>query len=43
MSSRIDYYKTSPEVVKAMMGLENAVIKSGLERSLLDLGRVINS
>lgn len=37
MSSRIDYYKTSPEVIKAMMGLENTVNKSGLEKSLLDL------
>lgn len=37
MSSRIDYYKTSPDVVKAMIGLENIVNKSGLERSLLDL------
>src|ERR1700730_11268867 len=37
MSSRIDYYKVSPEVVKAMIGLENFVNKSGLERSLLDL------
>ncbi len=37
MSSRIDYYKVSPDVVKAMVGLENVVNKSGLERSLLDL------
>lgn len=37
MSSRIDYYKVSPEVVKAMIGLESIINKSGLERSLLDL------
>lgn len=37
MSSRIDYYKASPEAVKAMIGLENFVNKCGLERSLLDL------
>lgn len=37
MSSRIDYYKISPDAVKAMIGLENYVNKSGLERSLLDL------
>jgi AhpD family alkylhydroperoxidase len=37
MSSRADYYKIAPEVVKAMMGLENIVNKSGLDRSLLDL------
>lgn len=37
MNLRIDYYKTSPDAVKAMIGLENFVNKSGLERSLLDL------
>ena len=37
MSSRIDYYKVSPEAVKTMIGLENFVNKSGLETSLLDL------
>lgn len=37
MSSRIDYYKASPEAVKAMVGLEGFVNKCGLERSLLDL------
>lgn len=37
MSSRIDYYKISPDVIKAMIELENVVNKSGLERSLLDL------
>lgn len=37
MSSRINYYKASPEAVKAMMVLDNFVNKCGLERSLLDL------
>ncbi len=37
MDSRIDYYKFSPDLMKALMGLENAISKSGLERSLLDL------
>jgi AhpD family alkylhydroperoxidase len=37
MNSRIDYYKASPEVVKAMIGLETIINKSGLERTLLDL------
>lgn len=37
MSSRIDFYKTSPEGIKAMIGLENFVNKSGLDRTLLDL------
>lgn len=40
MSSRINYNKVSPEAVKAMIGLENFVNKSGLERSLLDLVRL---
>lgn len=37
MSSRIDFYKVAPDVVKAMIGLESIINKSGLERSLLDL------
>src|SRR5260221_5093034 len=40
MSSRIDFYKVSPEVVKAKIGLENFVNNCGLERSLLDLVRL---
>lgn len=34
---RIDYNKVSPDAVKAIIGLDNFVNKSGLERSLLDL------
>ena len=37
MNARIDYYKASPQAVKAMNELENFVNKSGLEKSLLDL------
>jgi len=35
--SRIDYRKVAPDVVQAMLGLEECVQKSGLERSLLHL------
>jgi len=34
---RIDYYKTSPGAVKAMLGLEDFINKCGLEKSLLEL------
>ena len=34
---RIDYNKAAPEVMKAMLGLESQVHKSGLENSLLNL------
>ena len=37
MQPRINFYKASPEAVKAVMGLEGFVQKSGLEASLLDL------
>lgn len=37
MSSRIDYYKSSPEAVKAMIELENFINKSGLDKTLLNL------
>jgi AhpD family alkylhydroperoxidase len=37
MSIRLDYNKLAPEAVKAIMGLENYVNKSGLEKSLLEL------
>lgn len=37
MEPRIDYSKASPEVTKAMYGLERAVSNSGLEPSLLEL------
>lgn len=37
MSMRIDYYKVSPEAIKAMMGLEEFVNHCGLEKQLLEL------
>jgi len=40
MESRIDFYKASPDALKAMLALENAVNKSGLETSLLELVRL---
>ncbi|WP_034295067.1 carboxymuconolactone decarboxylase family protein [Herbaspirillum sp. RV1423] len=40
MEQRVDFYKASPEVLKAMIGLENTVGKLGLETSLLELVRL---
>ena len=37
MSMRLDYNKLAPEAVKAIMGLENYINKSGLEKLLLEL------
>jgi AhpD family alkylhydroperoxidase len=37
MEQRIDFYKASPEAVKALVALEVAVSKLGIEASLLDL------
>jgi len=37
MTQRIDYSKVGPEAVKAVLGLETYVRRSGLERSLLEL------
>ena len=37
MESRIDYYAAAPEVMKAMLALEKAVVTSGLEKSLIEL------
>jgi AhpD family alkylhydroperoxidase len=37
MSQRIDYYKTSPEAVKAILGLEGYVSKSSLDKILIEL------
>lgn len=37
MQPRIDFYTASPEAFKAMMALETAVSKLGLEKSLLEL------
>ncbi|RAO76065.1 carboxymuconolactone decarboxylase family protein [Dyella jiangningensis] len=40
MSQRLDFYKSSPEAIKAMMGLEHRVSKSTLEKSLIELVRL---
>ncbi|AMP00289.1 alkylhydroperoxidase AhpD family core domain protein [Collimonas arenae] len=37
MEQRLDFYKASPDALKAMIALENAVGKMGLEPSLLEL------
>ncbi|WP_130618815.1 carboxymuconolactone decarboxylase family protein [Dyella amyloliquefaciens] len=40
MSQRLDFYKSSPEAIKAMVGLEQRIGKSGLEKSLVELVRL---
>ncbi len=40
MSERLDFYKSSPEAIKAMVGLEQRIGKSGLEKSLIELVRL---
>ncbi|MDB6052371.1 MAG: alkylhydroperoxidase [Pseudomonas sp.] len=40
MNSRIQWGKAAPEAFKAMMGMEQAVGKCGLESSLLELVRL---
>ncbi|MGH8355756.1 MAG: carboxymuconolactone decarboxylase family protein [Pseudomonas sp.] len=40
MSARLEWYKLSPDAYKAMVGLEQALEKSGLELSLLELVRL---
>jgi len=40
MSARLNWYKASPEAYKAMLGLEQALEKSDLELSLLELLRL---
>jgi AhpD family alkylhydroperoxidase len=37
MEPRIDYFSTAPDVMKAMLALEKAVVNSGLEKSLIEL------
>ena len=37
MQARLDYFKASPKVMKAMLGLEEAVRDCGLEYSLIEL------
>ncbi|WP_266182263.1 carboxymuconolactone decarboxylase family protein [Dyella humicola] len=40
MSERLDFYKASPDAIKAMIGLEQRIGKSGLEKSLIELVRL---
>ena len=40
MSSRLDFYKASPEAIKAMIGLEQRIGKSSLEKPLIELVRL---
>lgn len=40
MSARIEWAKQAPDAYKAMVGLEQALAKSGLESSLLELVRL---
>lgn len=40
MESRLNFYKSSPEAMKAMNGLEQRIAKSSLEKSLVELVRL---
>lgn len=40
MQQRIDFYKASPDAIKAMVGLEQRIAKSDLEKSLVELVRL---
>ncbi len=40
MESHLDFYKASPNAIKAMLGLEERIGKSGLEKSLAELVRL---
>lgn len=37
MEPRLDYFRAAPEVMKAMVALERAVVTSGLDQSLIEL------
>ena len=43
MQPRIDFYAASPDAYKAMLGLEDAVSKLGLEKSLVELVKLRSS
>ncbi|EJL01896.1 MULTISPECIES: carboxymuconolactone decarboxylase family protein [Pseudomonas] len=43
MQPRIDFYTASPEALKAMIALETAVSKLGLEKPLLELVKLRSS
>jgi AhpD family alkylhydroperoxidase len=40
MESRLDFYKASPAAIKALLGVEERIAKSGLEKSLTELVRL---
>src|ERR1700754_1571200 len=40
MEPRLDFYKASPHAIKAMLGLEERINKSGIEKSLAHLVRL---
>jgi AhpD family alkylhydroperoxidase len=40
MNTRLDFYKASPEAIKAMVALEQRIGKSSLEKALIELVRL---
>lgn len=40
METRLNFYKAAPDAMKAMMGLEQQIAKSGLEKPLVELVRL---
>lgn len=40
MKQRLNYYKASPDAIKAMLGLEERIGKSSIEKSLAELVRL---
>jgi AhpD family alkylhydroperoxidase len=40
MEPRLNFYKASPEAMKAMTGLEQQIARSGLEKPLMELVRL---
>jgi AhpD family alkylhydroperoxidase len=40
METRLDFYKSNPEAIKAMSGLEQRIAKSSLEKPLVELVRL---
>ncbi|HVT34917.1 MAG TPA: carboxymuconolactone decarboxylase family protein [Nevskiaceae bacterium] len=40
MEQRLDFYKAGPAAIKAMLGLEQQIEKSGLEKPLIQLVRL---
>jgi AhpD family alkylhydroperoxidase len=40
MEPRLDFYKASPSAIKALLGLEDRIAKSGVEKPLAELVRL---